>query len=36
MLAAAAGEGIAVFKTAGNQFQTSAMIARHIHLHSGG
>lgn len=31
MLAAAAKEGIAVFRTTANQFQTSALIARHIH-----
>lgn len=30
MLAAAAGEGIAVFRTADNQFQTSALIARKL------
>ena len=30
MLAAAAGEGIAVFRTPSNQFLTSALIARHI------
>ena len=36
MLAAAAEEGIAVFRTPGNQFQTSALIARHIHRRSGG
>ena len=30
MLAAAAEEGIAVFRTPDNQFQTSALIARHI------
>jgi hypothetical protein len=31
MLAAAADEGIAVFRTPGNQFHTSALIARQIH-----
>jgi hypothetical protein len=31
MLAAAAVEGIAVFRTPANQFLTSALIARHIH-----
>jgi hypothetical protein len=31
MLAAAASEGIAVFRTPSNQFQTSALIAQHIH-----
>lgn len=36
MLAAAAEEGIAVFRTPDNQFQTSALIARHIHRHPGG
>ena len=30
MLAAAAREGIAVFRTPANQFQTSALIARHL------
>ncbi len=30
MLAAAASEGIAVFQTAENQFNTSALIAQHI------
>ena len=36
MLAAAAGEGIAVFRTPSNQFQTSALIARHIHADPAG
>ena len=31
MLEAAAKEGIAVFRTRANQFQTSALIAQHIH-----
>ena len=31
MLEAAAREGIAVFRTAANQFRTSALIAQHIH-----
>jgi len=31
MLAAAAKEGIAVFRTRANQFQTSVLIAQHIH-----
>jgi hypothetical protein len=30
MLAAAAGEGIAIFQTPGNQFNTSALIAQHL------
>lgn len=31
MLEAAANEGIAVFRTSANQFQTSALISQHIH-----
>ena len=31
MLAAAAEEGLAVFRTPDNQFLTSALVARHIH-----
>jgi len=31
MLASATAEGIAVFRTPANQFQTSALIAQHIH-----
>ena len=36
MLAAAAAEGIAVFRTPSNQFETSALIARHIHADAAG
>ena len=36
MLAVAAREGIAVFRTPSNQFQTSSLIARHIHAGSAG
>ena len=36
MLAAATSEGIAVFRTPDNQFQTSALIAGHIHPGSTG